>query len=237
MKLYAGTSGYSVQGVEGLLLPGEDRPPTRCSRSTRPGCPRSRSTTRSTGCRSASCSRAWAAQVPPGLPLRHQGLAEDHAHEAPQERGGRDQLPDGCRRRAGEEARRGVLPAPAQLQEGPRSPRRRSWKRCRGRLPVAFEFRHATWFEDAGVSICSASTTSRCASRTPTTTLEVPLVSTADWGYLRLRRPGYTADRTRGVAEMDRRAEVEGRLRVLQARGRGGRSEDGDGVPRAGETT
>jgi uncharacterized protein YecE (DUF72 family) len=56
---------------------------------------------------------------------------------------------------------------------------------------AAFEFRHATWFDDEvydalrrrGCPLCLADTDD---------SLEVPLVSTADWGYLRLRRPGYT---------------------------------------------
>lgn len=58
---------------------------------------------------------------------------------------------------------------------------------------AAFEFRHATWFDDEvyqalrrrGCPLCLADTDDA---------LDVPLVSTADWGYLRLRRPGYSDD-------------------------------------------
>jgi len=58
---------------------------------------------------------------------------------------------------------------------------------------AAFEFRHASWFDDDvfdtlrrhGCPLCLADADDA---------LEVPLVSTADWGYLRLRRPGYSDD-------------------------------------------
>jgi len=58
------------------------------------------------------------------------------------------------------------------------------------RRRAAFEFRHASWFDDEvfcllrdhGASLCLADADDE---------LEVPFVSTADWGYLRLRRPDY----------------------------------------------
>jgi uncharacterized protein YecE (DUF72 family) len=54
---------------------------------------------------------------------------------------------------------------------------------------VAFEFRHPSWFDDdvwaamraRGVALCVAEGES----------LESPLVATADWGYVRLRRDEY----------------------------------------------
>lgn len=56
---------------------------------------------------------------------------------------------------------------------------------------VAFEFRHASWFDDEvfdllrryGVALCIAEAEEG---------VEVPFVATADWGYVRLRRPDYT---------------------------------------------
>ena len=59
-------------------------------------------------------------------------------------------------------------------------------------LPVAFEFRHPSWQDDAvhdrlrsrNVAVCHADSGKG----------EEPLVSTADWGYLRLRQPGYTEE-------------------------------------------
>lgn len=65
---------------------------------------------------------------------------------------------------------------------------------------AAFEFRHASWFEedvfrlmrDHGAALCIAE-----ADTGPT----IPLVATADWGYLRLRREDY------GEAELSAWAE------------------------------
>jgi uncharacterized protein YecE (DUF72 family) len=57
---------------------------------------------------------------------------------------------------------------------------------------VALEFRHATWLDDdddalrqAGAALCVADTGEPD---------DAPLVATAGWGYLRLRRPDYGAD-------------------------------------------
>jgi len=57
-------------------------------------------------------------------------------------------------------------------------------------LPVAFEFRHATWFDDEVYAILRAHNAALCLADTDEE-LEVPLVSTASRGYLRLRRPEY----------------------------------------------
>ena len=64
---------------------------------------------------------------------------------------------------------------------------------------VAFEFRHASWFDDEvfaalrerGVALCVADT-----GEEPVT----PLVATADWGYLRLRRENFSDDELRDWA-------------------------------------
>ena len=77
----------------------------------------------------------------------HQGVAENHSHAALEGRRRRNQLPVRCRLVAQAEARRRVLPAAAQFQEGHGATRH--VPRCAPKeVPVAFEFRHATWFED-----------------------------------------------------------------------------------------
>ncbi len=80
--------------------------------------------------------------------LRPQGLAAHHPHEAAQGRGGKRRLPVRDRGGPGREARARVLPAPALLQEG-RAPAASSFLELLppGR-PVAFEFRHESWFDD-----------------------------------------------------------------------------------------
>ena len=55
----------------------------------------------------------------------------------------------------------------------------------------AFEFRHATWFDDEVFSVLRDKNCALCAADTDED-LEVPFVSTAEWGYMRLRRPDYS---------------------------------------------
>lgn len=59
------------------------------------------------------------------------------------------------------------------------------------RRRVAFEFRHATWFDDETFGILKENGAALCVADTgeePAT----PLVATADWGYLRLRREDFS---------------------------------------------
>ncbi len=74
-----------------------------------------------------------------------------------------------------------------------------------GGTPIAFEFRHATWFDDEVFDLLRRHNVALCLADTDEE-LEVPLVATADWGYLRLRRPGYSPDELR-----EWRSWVEGR--------------------------
>ena len=53
----------------------------------------------------------------------------------------------------------------------------------------AFEFRHASWFDDEVWATLSAHGASLCVAEGEA--LESPLVATADWGYVRLRKDDY----------------------------------------------
>ena len=62
---------------------------------------------------------------------------------------------------------------------------------------VALEFRNATWFEDEVFDALRAHDAALCVAETEPDDKEgtnepVPLVATASWGYLRLRRANYT---------------------------------------------
>jgi uncharacterized protein YecE (DUF72 family) len=62
---------------------------------------------------------------------------------------------------------------------------------------VALEFRNATWFEDEVFEALRAHDAALCVTETDPADKEgtkepVPLVATASWGYLRLRRETYT---------------------------------------------
>jgi uncharacterized protein YecE (DUF72 family) len=59
------------------------------------------------------------------------------------------------------------------------------------RIPCAFEFRHESWLADDVLDLLRANSAALCAADTD----ELPItdfVSTAGWGYLRLRSEGYT---------------------------------------------
>jgi uncharacterized protein YecE (DUF72 family) len=56
---------------------------------------------------------------------------------------------------------------------------------------VAMEFRHASWFDDEIFELLRERRAAFCIAEAEND-LEVPFVSTADWGYLRLRNPDYT---------------------------------------------
>jgi uncharacterized protein YecE (DUF72 family) len=74
---------------------------------------------------------------------------------------------------------------------------------------VALEFRHASWFEDDVFELLRAHDAALCYAETDSgddegASLSVPLVATASWGYLRLRRENYTdADLESWAARID----------------------------------
>ena len=62
-----------------------------------------------------------------------------------------------------------------------------------GLLPqrlAAFEFRHASWFDDEVFGLLREHAATLCIAEAEND-LEVPFVATGDWGYLRLRRTDY----------------------------------------------
>jgi uncharacterized protein YecE (DUF72 family) len=55
---------------------------------------------------------------------------------------------------------------------------------------IALEFRHASWFDDEVWAVLRAHGAALCVAEGEK--LESPLVATADWGYVRLRRDEYS---------------------------------------------
>lgn len=55
---------------------------------------------------------------------------------------------------------------------------------------VAFEFRHQSWFDEEVFDLLRRNDAALCIADAEND-LDVPFVSTAKWGYLRLRRPDY----------------------------------------------
>jgi len=73
---------------------------------------------------------------------------------------------------------------------------------------AAFEFRHASWFEDDVFQALRAASAALCIAEDEE--LATPLVPTAGWGYLRLRRQDYDdaavaawAEKVRGQAWLE----------------------------------
>jgi len=56
---------------------------------------------------------------------------------------------------------------------------------------AAFEFRHQSWFDDEVLGLLRDHRATLCIAEAEDE-LEIPFVSTANWGYLRLRMPDYT---------------------------------------------
>lgn len=71
-------------------------------------------------------------------------------------------------------------------------------------LPVerrgAFEFRHPSWFDPEVFALMREHQAALCIAEAEDD-LEVPFVATAEWGYLRLRRPDYTDVELKAWAE------------------------------------
>jgi uncharacterized protein YecE (DUF72 family) len=73
-----------------------------------------------------------------------------------------------------------------------------------GALPrgpeVAFEFRHASWFDDETFATLADHDVAICAAESDDS-VAPPQISTAGWGYLRLRRTDYDAESLRRWVE------------------------------------
>jgi len=65
----------------------------------------------------------------------------------------------------------------------------------------AFEFRHASWFDDGVYSLLSARGAALCIAETDEGGHDPPPVRTADWTYLRLRQAEYDEDALAAWAE------------------------------------
>jgi uncharacterized protein YecE (DUF72 family) len=73
---------------------------------------------------------------------------------------------------------------------------------------AAFEFRHDSWLDEEVYAALRRRNCALCLADTEEATVDGderaaggPLLSTADWGYLRLRRPDYTREALAGWAE------------------------------------
>jgi uncharacterized protein YecE (DUF72 family) len=74
-------------------------------------------------------------------------------------------------------------------------PRLEAFLGCIGdRMSSAFEFRHESWFDDEVFDCLRANSCALCVADMDDSP-GIDLISTAGWGYVRLRREGYTDER------------------------------------------
>jgi uncharacterized protein YecE (DUF72 family) len=192
MKIYVGTSGYSYKEWKGSFYPAElpdgdmlsyygGRFNTVEINNTFYRLP------------TAKLLASWAAQVPEGfrftLKASRKITHEKRLKEAQEET---DYL---VRTALGLDGRLGTIlfQLPPNLKKD--APRLENFLKLLPRdLRASFEFRHPTWMDDEVFALLRGANAALCLSDTDESpAAELP--STADWGYLRLRRSGYeTAD-------------------------------------------
>lgn len=72
------------------------------------------------------------------------------------------------------------------------------------KTPIAFEFRHASWFDRETFDLLEKHKVALCIADAEDD-LKVPFVATTDWGYLRLRRDEYRkADLKKWVKQIEK---------------------------------
>jgi uncharacterized protein YecE (DUF72 family) len=204
MNLYVGTSGYSYKEWKGTFYP-EDLPDKEMLRFYGE---RFRSVEiNNTFYRmpKASVLEGWAAQVPPDFKF---------VLKAPQRITHMQRLKD-----AGDSVsylfkvavalkeRLGPLlfQLPPYLKKD--FPRLREFLELLPEQPgCAFEFRHESWFDSEVFGLLRQHQVALCVAEAEDG-VEVPFVSTANWGYMRLRRPDYGDPELKAWVERVRQQE------------------------------
>jgi len=188
MRLYVGTSGYAYKEWKGTFYP-KDLPEKRMLRyygerfrtveinNTFYRMPR------------VSALEAWAGEVPPDLKFvlkASQRITHlQRLKDADDSVSYLLELAETLKERLG----------PLLFQLPPNF--KKDVPRLREFLPLlppqrraAFEFRHQSWFDEEVFGLLHDHHVALCIAEAESD-LEVPFVATADWGYLRLRRPDY----------------------------------------------
>jgi len=78
-----------------------------------------------------------------------------------------------------------------------------------GTYRAAFEFRHASWFQEKTYEVLKAANAGLCLAENEK--LETPQVMTADFVYLRLRKPNYSKEELEGLRQRIRTYREGGR--------------------------
>ena len=190
MNLYVGTSGYSYKEWKGTFYP-KDLPDRRMLRFYGERFRTVEINNTFYRLPKASVLQAWAGDVPADFRF---------ALKAPQTITHRQRLQDAGNSlsqflEVAEALRQRLGPLLFQLPPN----LKKDVSRLRdflGLLPgerrVALEFRHPSWFDEELFGLLRDHQAALCIAEAEDD-LEVPFMATADWGYLRLRRPDYRA--------------------------------------------
>jgi len=149
----------------------------------------------------ASVLEAWAAQVPPEFTFALKAPQRITHFQRLKDAG--DSVSDFLRITAVLKDRLGPLlfGLPPNFKKG--VPRLREFfGLLQPRFRIAFEFRHESWFDEEVFDLLREHKVGLCVAEAEDS-VEVPFVSTADWGYLRLRMPAYSdADMKRWIKKI-----------------------------------
>ena len=171
-----------------------------------------------------ACWRAGRSEVPDELPLRAQGAARHHAHQAARGRATTTR-PTSSRSPARSASGSGRC-CSSSRRTSRRTPRgsRRSWPCSRPACRAAFEFRHASWFDDEVFEVLRARRRGAVHRRRRDEDDERRRPRSCRPRRLGLPAAAAATTTTRRTwrrwARADRGAALERGLRVLQARGR-----------------
>lgn len=189
MKLWAGTSGYSYKEWKGIFYP-EDLPDKEMLKFYAQQLPAVEINNTFYRMPKADMLKGWAEQVPASFQfilkasrkithIKRLKECEDEAEYL-------------FKTAATLGKRLGVIlfQLPPFLRKD--APRLKNFlKLIPKKLKAAFEFRHETWFDNEIYDCLSEKSCALCFSDTENNKL-ADLVSTAPWGYLRLRKPDYS---------------------------------------------
>jgi uncharacterized protein YecE (DUF72 family) len=188
MNLYVGTSGYSYKEWKGTFYP-EELPDKQMLRFYGERFRTVEINNTFYRMPKPSVLEAWAAEVPPDF--RFVLKASQRITHMQRLKDAGDSVAYLLKVAGALKERLGPLlfQLPPFLKKD--SPRLREFL---GLLPAgcraAFEFRHQSWFDEEVLGLLRAHQAALCIAEAEND-LEIPFVSTAGWGYLRLRRPDY----------------------------------------------
>jgi len=188
MRVLVGTSGFSYKEWKGSFYP-EDLPAEAMLRYYSERLPADEINNTFYRMPKPALLEGWAAQVPEAFRFVLKASQRITHHKRLKEAGDEVAYFFGVAATLGERLGPALFQLPPNLKKD--LPRLEAFL---GTIPAgrraAFEFRHASWFEEDVFEALRSRGAALCIAEDED--LATPLVATADWGYLRLRRQDYS---------------------------------------------